>query len=58
MKKSSKSDELSFLGQMVISLEEAEVKLEEAYKKKKPEQFRSIKEFILKLNKKISEAIK
>lgn len=58
MKKSDKNEDLSFLSQMVISLGEAEVKLEEAYRKKKPEQFKAVKEFILKLSNKIEEAIK
>ncbi len=49
--------EASFLRQMVISLDQAELKLEEAYRKKKPEQFKSIKIFILKLNKRIAEAL-
>ncbi len=58
MEKSDDEGELSFLSQMVISLEEAESKLEEAYNNKKPEQFKAIKEFILKLNKRIEEVIK
>lgn len=56
-KKEDEEKDASFLNQLVVSMEEAEKKLEVAYKKKNPEQFKSIKEFILKLNKKIDEAL-
>jgi hypothetical protein len=49
--------DMDFINQAVISLEQAEMKLEEAYRRKKPEQFNAIKQFILKLNKKISEEL-
>jgi hypothetical protein len=49
---------ISFLNQLIISLEEAELKLEQAYKRNKPEQVKAIKEFILKIQKKLSEEIK
>ena len=58
VKKSGGENDVSSLVQLVVSLEEAEKKLEEAYKNRKPEQFKSIKEFILKLNKEILEEIK
>ena len=49
------SEEVVFLNQLYGSLEEAEKKLKEAYTKNKSEQFKAIKEFILKLQKKIEE---
>jgi hypothetical protein len=49
------SEGLSFLNQLIISLEESELKLEQAYKRDKPEQVKAIKEFILKIQKKLSE---
>jgi hypothetical protein len=49
------SEGVSFLNQLVMTLEGAELKLEQAYKKDKPEQVKAIKEFILKIQKKISE---
>jgi len=57
MKDVTKEIDLDLLNQLVMSLEQAEIKLEQAYKRKKPEQFNAIKQFILKLNKKISEEI-
>jgi predicted KAP-like P-loop ATPase len=57
-KKGSESLEgVSFLNQLIISLEEAELKLEQAYKKEKHEQVKAIKEFILKIQKKLEEAM-
>jgi hypothetical protein len=53
-KKGSVSEGMSFLNQLLISLEESELKLEQAYKKDKPEQLKAIKEFILKLQIKIT----
>ncbi len=49
--------DLNFLNQLTISLEQAEIKFEQAFKRKKVEQFNSVKQFILKINKKISEGI-
>jgi hypothetical protein len=49
---------ISFINQLVITLEESELKLEQAYKKDKPEQVKAIKEFILKLQSKLSEELK
>jgi len=46
-----------FLNQLVMTLEEAELKLEQAYKKDKPEQVKAIKDFILKVQKKIAEEL-
>jgi len=48
-------EELKFLNQMVSSLEQSELKLEQAYRKKKPNQFNAVKQFVLKLNKKIAD---
>lgn len=56
-KKDVMKEDISFLNQLVISLEQAELKLEEAYKKQNYSQFQSIKEFILKLQKKIDEFV-
>ena len=51
-----KSDEnISLLHQLIITLEEAELKLEEAYRKKRQMQFNNMKDFILKIQSKISE---
>ena len=57
-KKGDDKSDVSSLIKLVISLEEAEKKLEQAYKNKKPEQFQSIKKFILKLNDDILKEIK
>ncbi len=51
------NQDLDSLNQIVLSLEQAEEKLEYSYNKKKPEQFNAIKQFILKLNKKITEIV-
>ncbi len=50
--------EISFLNQLIISLEKTEEKLEEAYIKKRHEQFKVMRDFMIKLQKKISETIK
>ncbi len=51
-------EDISLLKQLIMSLDQAEKKLEEAHRKKKPEQFKAVKEFILKLQKRISEVVK
>lgn len=57
-KKERESQEgASFLNQLIMTLEEAELKLEQAYKKDKPEQVKVIKDFILKIQKKIAEEL-
>jgi len=48
---------LIFLKQLVLSLEEAEEKLERAYDKKDFDEFNKIKKFILQTQKKISEIL-
>jgi hypothetical protein len=57
-KRGESSGSVSFLKQLIMTLEGAESKLEEAYKKNNFEQVKAIKEFILKLQKKIDEEIK
>lgn len=57
-KKRDFTEGISSINQLVMTLEEAELKLEQAYKKNNPEQLKSIKEFILKIQKKISEELK
>lgn len=49
---------VSVLNQLTMTLQEAELKLEESYKKNNPEQVRILKEFIIKVQKKIDEEIK
>lgn len=49
-------ERLDFLNQLVLSLEQAEHKLEQAYERKKPEQFNAAKQFIIKINKRIWES--
>jgi hypothetical protein len=48
---------ISFLNQLIGSLKQAEAKLEEAYKKNDSEGLTKYKNFILNIQKKISEAI-
>lgn len=50
-------EDVSFLNQLVKSLEEALVKLEESYEKKDYENFNMSKKFILQIQNKISEII-
>lgn len=50
--------EVSFLNQLVKSLEESEPKLKRAYEEGDSEEFNSVKSFILKLQKQIEETIK
>jgi hypothetical protein len=49
---------ISLLNQLTMTLQDGALKLEEAYKKNNPEQVKAIKEFILKIQKKIAEEIK
>jgi hypothetical protein len=48
---------ISFLRQLIMTLEEAERKLEEAYVKRSPIQFKNMKDFILKVQNRISEEL-
>lgn len=50
-------ENISSLNQLIMTLEEAELKLEQSYKRNKPEQLNAIKDFILKIQKKISEEL-
>jgi hypothetical protein len=56
-KEGESSGGISFVNQLIMTLEESERKLEEAYKKDKPEQVSVIKQFILKIQKKIAEEL-
>ncbi len=51
------SDTRDFLNHAVMSLEEAEKKLEESYNNRNPNRFNALKKFMLKINKSISETI-
>ena len=51
-------EEITFLNQLVKTLEEAESKLEQAYEKRNHENFNRLKKLILQVQKKISEVIK
>jgi len=56
-KMSLSKDEREFLNQAVSSLYEAEVKLEESYNKKNPNQFNAVKKFMLKVNERVEEIL-
>ena len=56
-KKFSK-EEIFFLSQLIGSLEESELKLEEYYNKKDYENFNNLKKLMISVSKKISEVIK
>ena len=53
-----KEEDIEFLSQLIKALEEAELKLEEAYEKKDYENFNKSKKFIMQIQRKISEVIK
>ncbi|MDP7520947.1 MAG: hypothetical protein QF567_01810 [Candidatus Pacearchaeota archaeon] len=53
-----KEEDISLLNQMIKTLKEAELKLEEFYNKKDYENFRRSKELILQIHEKISEVLK
>ncbi|MFH1503620.1 MAG: hypothetical protein ABIE36_03100 [Candidatus Diapherotrites archaeon] len=58
LKGGMKSDErIPFLRQLILSLEEAELKLEEAYRRENSLQFQNMKSFILKIQNKISDEV-
>jgi hypothetical protein len=54
-KEGDQSGSFVFLNNLIITFEEGELKLEEAYKKNNPEQVKVMKEYLLKLQKKIEE---
>jgi len=55
--KNFNQEDVKFLNQLINSLEESELKLEEAYDKKDYEAFNRIKKMMLQIQKKISEII-
>ena len=52
-----KGGDVEFLGQMAQSLEQAEKKLEEAYKKQDFEEFNRIKKFIVNVQQKLKQSL-
>jgi len=50
--------EIIFLNQVVKALEEASLKLEDAYDEKDYDGFNHVKKFIMKIQEKISEVVK
>lgn len=52
-----KKEEIVFLNQLVKSLEEGELKLEEAHEKKNHEDFNKMKKFMMEIQKQISEVV-
>lgn len=52
------SGSFSTLNQLITGLEEAEIKLEEAYKTENIEEFNKTKELMLNIQQKISEEVK
>lgn len=55
---SSSDQKISFLNQLIISLEQSEEKLEESYIKENHEQFKITRDFMIKIQQKISETLK
>ena len=53
-----KKEDIPFINQLIKSLEETELKLEEAYEKKDYEEFNRSKKLILQIQKQISNIIK
>ena len=51
-------EKIVFLSQLIGSLEESELKLEEYYEKKNYESFNNLKKLMISVSKKISEVIK
>lgn len=56
--KNFSKEEIFFLSQLIGSLEESELKLEEYYNKKDYENFNNLKKLMISVSKKISEVIK
>jgi hypothetical protein len=48
---------ISILNQLTMTLQEAALKLEQAFKKNNPEQVKVLKEFILKVQRRIAEEL-
>jgi hypothetical protein len=57
-KKAGDTTGSSLLNQLITSMEEAEIKLEDAYKKNDADQVNSAKTLILQIQKKIAEGLK
>ncbi|MCX6746542.1 MAG: hypothetical protein NTU63_00205 [Candidatus Pacearchaeota archaeon] len=53
-----KEEDILFLNQLALSLEQAEMNLEESYKKKDYTNFNKSKKIMLKIQKQISEMLK
>ena len=53
-----KREDISFLNQLVRSIEDAELKLERAYKNKDSIEFNDLKRFILHIQKQMQEVLK
>ncbi len=53
-----KKGDISFLKQLVKSLEDAESKLKKAYEKRDVDEFNEVKSFMLKLQKQIADILK
>lgn len=53
-----KKEDISFLKQLVKSLEDAESKLKKAYEKRDTEEFNEVKSFMLKIQKQIKDILK
>jgi len=58
VRKNFSEGEIFFLSQLIGSLEESELKLEEYYNKKDYEKFNNLKKLMISVSKKISEVIK
>jgi len=54
----SSDQKISILNQLIISLEQSEEKLEEFYIKENHEQFKITRDFMIKIQQKISETLK
>lgn len=53
-----KREDISFLKQLIKSLEDAESKLKKAYEKKDSEEFNELKSFMLRIQKQIGEILR
>lgn len=58
VKKILSKEDIFFLNQLIKSLEESELKLEEYYNKKDYENFNNLKKLMISVSNKISEVIK
>ena len=52
-----KKGDISFLKQLVMSLEDAEIKLKKAYEKRDTEEFNEVKSFMLKIQRQIGDIL-